>query len=151
MRPVDSADWFGDTAAQYDLEDKTARLQGFVFYGEVLGVQDLKYGSLGARGDYGLRVFDVYSSLSGRWLSWGEITAACREVGLDHVPVLYDGPLNECNYQEMAEGDTCLASVNHVREGVVVRTYAGGGSSRRWKYVGQGYKLRKNQKDLVTE
>jgi RNA ligase (TIGR02306 family) len=149
--PETDLDWFGRCARINALEQASARLPGVVFYGEILGVQDLKYGYDTAPSDYGLRVFDAYDANAERWCHWGDVVAHCKAAGLDHVPVLYDGPLNECSYQEMAEGQTCLDGASHVREGVVVRTYAGGGPSRRWKYVGQGYKLRKGQKDLVTE
>jgi RNA ligase (TIGR02306 family) len=148
MREYPYGDWFGSCYQINDLEGQTEDLHGIVFYGEVLGVQDLTYG-YGA--GFGLRIFDAYDSRSERWMHWGQIVEACKIAGFDHVPVLYDGPLNECNYQEMAEGETRLTGVSHVREGVVIRTYAGGGTHRRWKFVGQGYKLRKNQKDLVTE
>lgn len=148
MRDPSAADWFGTCYQANNLEEATADLSGLVFYGEVLGVQDLTYGSPPA---FGLRIFDLYDTNSERWCHWGQVVEACKAAGFDHVPVLYDGPLNECNYAEMAEGETCLTGASHVREGVVIRTYAGGGPSRRWKYVGQGYKLRKNQKDLVTE
>jgi RNA ligase (TIGR02306 family) len=141
--------WFQNCYQANDLEGKTEDLHGFVFYGEILGVQDLTYGVVTPAS--GLRIFDVYDANSEQWLNWGQIVEACKAARLDCVPVLYDGPLDECNYREMAEGQTCLAGVNHVREGVVIRTFASSGPYRRWKYVGQGYKLRKEQKDLVTE
>lgn len=151
MRDPADHDWFGWTAATHALDLATEATPGIVFYGEVLGVQDLTYGYVGQGNGFGLRVFDAYDTRSERWCHWGDIVAHCKTAGLDHVPVLYDGPLNECDYRELAEGQTCLDGASHVREGVVIRTYAGGGPSRRWKYVGQGYKLRRGQKDLVAE
>lgn len=149
----EAMDWFQEVAYGYNLWEKLnhADITGFAFYGEVLGVQDLTYGH-DKTAVKGLRIFDVYALSAERWLAWNDVVEMCRAVGLNHAPVLYDGPLNECNYRELAEGATTMPGANHVREGVVIRTYAGGpkevGPSRKWKYVGQSYRMRKgNQTD----
>lgn len=147
-------DWFQRVCGIYDLESKFSVHQyvqefggrSLAVYGEVLGVQDLGYGY--SPSSPGLRVFDVYDLTSERWLDWGSIVTVCRTIGLDHAPVLYDGPLDGCHYRELAEGPSTVSG--HIREGVVLRTFAGGGPTRRWKYVGEGYRTRKGKQSDDT-
>ena len=89
-------------------------------YGELLGVQDLKYGFVNGR--LGLRWFDV--AMDGAYLDHGG--AAHRlllERGLERVPVLYEGAFSEAVLAEHTDGPTVLGA-GHVREGVVVRPAA---------------------------
>jgi len=150
--PGPGQDWFQRAAGCHGLQDALLEADccNIALYGEVLGVQDLTYGASAELPQ--IRIFDAYAISAERWLAWGDIVEICRAVGLDHVPVIYDGPLNECKYRELAEGETCVGNVPHVREGVVIRTFAGAARSqgplRKWKYVGQGYRTRKgNQTD----
>lgn len=145
--PGPGQDWFQRCAGVYNLAETLEEndICDIAFYGEVLGVQDLTYGSSPELPS--LRIFDAYAVSAERWYSWADIVELCRAAGLDHAPVLYDGPLEECPYKELAEGETVIGNVPHVREGVVIRTFAGGathqGPLRKWKYVGQGYRTRK--------
>jgi RNA ligase (TIGR02306 family) len=86
-------------------------------YGEVLGVQDLKYGFVNGR--LGLRWFDV--ALDGAYEDHnGPAQALLSARGLERVPVLYDGPFSEAVLAAHTDGATTLGA-GHVREGVVVR------------------------------
>jgi RNA ligase (TIGR02306 family) len=86
-------------------------------YGEVLGVQDLKYGF--GNGRLGFRWFDV--SLNGAYQDYdGDAHRLLLARGLERVPLLFEGPFSEAALAEHTEGATVLAA-GHVREGVVVR------------------------------
>jgi RNA ligase (TIGR02306 family) len=86
-------------------------------YGEVLGVQDLKYGFVNGR--LGLRWFDV--SLDGEYQDYGgDAHRRLLARGLERVPVLYEGPFSDAVLAEHTDGATVLGA-GHVREGVVVR------------------------------
>lgn len=89
-------------------------------YGEVLGVQDLKYGFVNGR--LGLRWFDV--ALDGAYQDHdGDAHRRLLARGLERVPVLYEGPFSPAVLAEHTDGATVLAA-GHVREGVVVRPAA---------------------------
>jgi RNA ligase (TIGR02306 family) len=89
-------------------------------YGEVLGVQDLKYGFAG--GQPGFRWFDV--SLDGEYQDHdGPAHQVLLARGLERVPVLYAGPFSDAVLAEHTDGATVLGA-GHVREGVVVRPSA---------------------------
>jgi RNA ligase (TIGR02306 family) len=86
-------------------------------YGEVLGVQDLKYGLAGDT--LGFRWFDV--ALDGEYQDYGgDAHRLLLERGLERVPLLYEGPFSEAVLAEHTDGATTLGA-GHVREGVVVR------------------------------
>jgi hypothetical protein len=89
-------------------------------YGEVLGVQDLKYGFVNGR--LGLRWFDV--ALDGAYEDHGgPAQRLLLARGLERVPLLYEGPFSEAVLAEHTDGATTL-DAGHVREGVVVRPAA---------------------------
>jgi RNA ligase (TIGR02306 family) len=89
-------------------------------YGEVLGVQDLKYGF--ANGTLGLRWFDF--ALGGAYQDYGgDAHRLLLERGLERVPVLYEGPFSDAVLAKHTDGATTLGA-GHVREGVVVRPAA---------------------------
>lgn len=89
-------------------------------YGELLGVQDLRYGFVNGR--LGLRWFDV--ALEGAYQDYdGDTHRLLLARGLERVPVLYQGPFSEAVLAEHTDGTTVLEA-GHVREGVVVRPAA---------------------------
>lgn len=91
-----------------------------IVYGEVLGVQDLKYGF--TQGDPGFRWFDV--ALDGEYQDHdGAAHRVLLGRALERVPVLYEGPFGEAVLAEHTDGRTTLGT-GHVREGVVVRPAA---------------------------
>lgn len=86
-------------------------------YGELLGVQDLKYGFVNGR--LGFRWFDV--ALDGEYQDHGgDAHRLLLERGLERVPLLYEGPFSDAVLAEHTDGATVL-DAGHVREGVVVR------------------------------
>ena len=131
----------------------------FIFWGEVYGqVQDLTYGLEDKR----FILFDVFSKIDKRWLNWDELVLVSDTLGIERVPVLYDGewksekiPGSESTRptSEMygfAEGDSVLAAKNgkkQVREGFVIRPAINRSDYRLsgrviLKWVGNGYLTR---------
>lgn len=115
-------------AQQLELFDKLRDLMDalgspeMLLFGEVLGVQDLRYGV--PQGQLGYRAFDIhlrrhYSGIV-EWMPADEFSAYCELVGIPTVPTLYEGPFSRTKMLELTSGQSTLA--NHLREGVVIRT-----------------------------
>lgn len=101
------------------LQDYLARIGQpngtILLFGEVLGVQDLKYGY--DKGQIGYRAFDV-------WVHGGFADARLFDgfaslYGLPTAPVLYEGPFSWEVARQQAAGQSTIA--NHLREGIVIR------------------------------
>jgi intein/homing endonuclease len=84
-------------------------------YGEVYGIQDLKYGHAGGR--VSLAVFDLL-----RGDEWIPHTEA-RRIGVDlkWVPIVYEGPFDEAVLKKMADGKSLIPGADNIREGIVVK------------------------------
>ena len=87
-----------------------------ILFGELLGVQDLKYGL--EPGEVGFRAFDVWQRDAG-YASPFEFGMFCNLYDIPTVPTLYQGPYSLELAQQYASGQSTLAS--HIREGVVIR------------------------------
>lgn len=121
----DEKNLYWKAAIRYGVEEK---LRGWaerhhpgrsvLLHGEVIGVQDIKYGSNAGAGE--LRIFDI--SVNGDYLDSAALDAALAELGLPGVPCLGVLPFDHDAAVAMAEGQSTLA--DHVREGVVVRPVA---------------------------
>lgn len=107
-------------------------------YGEVYGVQDLRYGVTPP--DVGFAVFDILDPAIG-WLSFKGYRELAFSYSIPLVPHLFTGPLDHQHLLQMGEGRSILG--DHVREGIVVRP-----ERERWdcrvgrvhlKVVGNGY------------
>jgi RNA ligase (TIGR02306 family) len=96
-----------------------------VFYGEVFGasVQPLSYGY--GKGEFGIRLFDIYEPGVG-WAANERVESYwwLDDRVRDHwVPVLYRGPYEEGLIRNLAEGKETISGLKlHIREGVVVET-----------------------------
>lgn len=140
--------WYGEdlwmhVALTRALHAECEQFRGWVFYGEIYGttpggkkVQDLTYGLRGPA----LRLFDAWHTGEKRWASWLELRGMAHDMGISVVPVLYVGPYDLEEVQRLAEGQSTLDK-GTVREGVVVRALDDPG--RRGKWVGEGYRTRK--------
>ena len=128
-----------------------------VVFGETYGVQDLKYG-LGS-GEVDFRMFDVYvvsrsvvDDIEERYLNVEECKRFAEETGIKRVPSLYTGPFNYDVLAQYTSGNTQVAKVNQIREGVVIRPlkerYVDTLGRVILKSVSEAYKLRKGN---VTE
>jgi len=129
-----------------DLEKKLSQAPHVVFYGEVYGVQDLKYGL--NRGNVALRMFDALQLGGGGYLDHHEFEFLCDVLMLPRVPALYEGGWQEC-LRAYAEGPSTLYG-EHIREGIVIKPL-----KERWdptvgrvilKLIGEGYYLRRGKK-----
>lgn len=89
-------------------------------YGETFGkgVQDLAYGQR----DIAFRGFDVFvgDRNSGRWLNVVEKMAFFAELGIEMVPVLYEGPFDAAALEAVRDGNTTLTDQKQIREGIVI-------------------------------
>ena len=116
------------------------RMNGFTYskdwpitiMGEIFGrgVQDLQYGQ--AKPTF--RVFDVFVGEpdQGFWLNWSELTSWCKAVGLDMVPVLYEGLYDETVLIALRDGRDTISGAN-IREGIVIKSQA----NRRTDEIGR--------------
>lgn len=86
-------------------------------YGEVVGIQDLKYGCINGQHDF--YAFDI--AIDGNWLNYDEFKKICKEVDIKVVPELYRGNFNYKLALELASGITVVPNAIHIREGLVVK------------------------------
>jgi RNA ligase (TIGR02306 family) len=145
IKDTESAVWW-KVARQYDLATKLAGHEDLVLYGEVYGqVQDLKYGTSG-EDPLRFAAFDIYDKKLGRFWDYRAFLKFCEEKGIPTAPILYFGPYNEAEIEELSKGQSVLA--NQIKEGVVIKP-----ATERWDYtlgrvitklVGEQYLLRKN-------
>jgi RNA ligase (TIGR02306 family) len=129
----------------------------FIYWGEVYGtVQDLTYGL----SSYYFVLFDVFNKKNKSWLTWDELVMVSEQLGIERVPVIYDGEwkVEEANRTtrassemfSLAEGPTILGAKNgatHTREGFVIRPAENRNDFRCngrviLKWVGNGYLCR---------
>ena len=119
--------------------------------GEVYGrgVQDLHYGTSKPT----LAVFDI--QVGELWLPRELMTQFCTYLGLMPVPLLYSGPFDIQQLEQVRDGVSTLGG-NHIREGIVIRhaqemrhpTHG----RKIAKMISQAYLLRKGAKGAdVTE
>jgi RNA ligase (TIGR02306 family) len=111
-------------AEAYGLSEKMAAMrekfgcEAVHVYGEVLGVQDLRYGL--TKGQLEYRVFDI--RVDRDFLDAGVLAATCEELGLPMPAVLYDGPYDREEVEAAAVGPEQLTGTeSHIREGLVLR------------------------------
>jgi RNA ligase (TIGR02306 family) len=104
-------------AKKHCLKTKLAKTPGIVLFGEVIGVQDLRYG---LENDIDFRVFDIYDPARGLYWNHEEVVAWCVENSVPHVPVLYAGPYIPDEIEKLAAGKSTMA--DHIREGIVIKT-----------------------------
>jgi RNA ligase (TIGR02306 family) len=85
-------------------------------FGEIYGpgVQDLHYGEK----DASFRVFDI--RFGDEWMDHEYMEIFCNRVGLNVVPLLYDGLFDLDALTAIRDGNTTLGGGN-IREGIVVR------------------------------
>lgn len=115
-------------AKRLDLVEKLRYVEKPIYIlGEVFGtgVQDLGYGANAAQDEtLGFRVFDIYEGYPGEGMYFDDhfVDMACKQWGLDRVPVLYRGPFSKEKLLELTDGkEEVSGKGQHIREGVVVR------------------------------
>ena len=127
----DEVDEFGKPRNTYwrighllDLEEKLGAFskgKGYEYtalYGEIVGVQDLRYGL--KNGELSFAAFDILTP-SG-FLSNNELETALLEMGIPRVPELYHGGFDINLLGKACEGKEQFTGKElHIREGLVVR------------------------------
>jgi RNA ligase (TIGR02306 family) len=144
-------DWYGtdvwtQAAARYDLEHKLKAFPDHVCYFELYGVtaegkriQDLTYGDV----ELGLILLDVYDADTGTWLREDELRLMALRLGIPMKrPLASVVWTNLDDVKPFAEGKSTMdGAEGQIREGFVAHSPT---DSRRGKFVGQGYLLRKS-------
>lgn len=124
----DDGNVYWETAKRYELHDKLEMMlkskgcqQGMIF-GEIIGVQDLKYGH--TDGQTSFQAFDLLLEESYGYQPYYEFLPRCLSYGIPTVPLLFIGPYAPDHILSLTAGSSSLADVRHVREGVVIRPAA---------------------------
>jgi RNA ligase (TIGR02306 family) len=111
-------------------------------HGEIIGVQDLKYGL--KNGEVAFRAFDI--RCNGEFLNYEVFSSLCHHFNIPMVPELYRGPYNYDKINEVIQGKSTLA--DNIREGGVVKPIKERlteyGDRVQVKFISDGYLLRKN-------
>lgn len=90
--------------------------QSISLHGEVIGVQDLKYGY--NRGKVGFRAFDI--TIDGQFVEYDTFKQLCDVAGIARVPELYRGHYDYNVLNKLAHGKSTIEPT-HIREGGVMR------------------------------
>jgi len=119
-------------------------------YGEIYGVQSLKYGITSG---FGFKAFDL--NIDGKYLNWDDFKYICDKHKVPIVPILYRGAFDIDKVKGFAEGKTTIEGANHIREGVVVkpvieRVHPEIGRTIL-KYIGTEYELSKHKEKDTTD
>lgn len=90
--------------------------QTLVMFGEIYGrgIQDLHYGV----NEPEVRLFEVCGYDDTRETTWNVVKYAAKELGIETVPVLYEGPWKK-ELRELRDGQSTL--FGHIREGIVIK------------------------------
>ena len=96
--------------------------KGVYVLGDIFGpkVQDLRYGQT----EKSFRVFDICVAANRsekKYLPPHEVRKAAERVGLDCVPVLYEGPWSPALLDQYLDGPSAVPGADHIREGAVIR------------------------------
>jgi len=86
-------------------------------HGEVVGVQDLKYGY--ENGDVGFYAFDI--RVDGQYVDHHVFVDLCNSYDIPMVPLVYSGPYDYDVVRSLANGKTTIPGSTDILEGVVVR------------------------------
>jgi RNA ligase (TIGR02306 family) len=106
------------------LEELSSRYNNQTVFvlGEIVGVQDLKYGL--NDGECFFRVFDIYVGDPGKgeYLDFQHLNAYVELMGLERVPVLFVGTFNHEVMVDYTNGkESITGQSKHIREGIVIR------------------------------
>lgn len=116
-------------------------------HGEIVGVQDLKYGHGNEKGFY---AFDICED--GKFLNWFAFFGLCSMYKIPMVPIVYIGDYDYKIISEFSKGQSLL-DPSHIREGVVMKTlderYDYDAGRTQFKFLSEDYLVRKGKN--VTE
>jgi RNA ligase (TIGR02306 family) len=110
-RAADAERLLAQIAERFPGEDVT-------LFGEIVGVQDLRYGAHG--GDLDWRAFDI--RVGDRYLDIDQLNDICQQLNIPQVPLIYEGPYDRARLDELATGrEQMTGRETNIREGLVVR------------------------------
>lgn len=149
---------YWNAAHEHKLEEKLAQYPNLVLFGEVYGVQDLRYGCEPGKSKFA--AFDIYDIAERRYLSYEDFKATCAKLDVPTVPVLYDGPYTSFEHMDSfanpptEDGKPLMSALdpNTLREGAVIKP-----AVERWnqythrtlfKHVARAYLTRKGGSEL---
>ncbi len=147
--PVAYSHWW-EIPIRHDLENKLKNYPRLVLQGELIGaVKGWRYDCQIVDGKLQreFRVFDIYDTISKKYLEWSDVETITNAIGLKTVPVLYCGPWkSDRSLHDLAEGKSTIGTC--VREGFVMRSipesYHSKLGRRIIKLKGRDYKLIKS-------
>jgi len=114
-------------------------------YGEIIGVQDLKYGLDKGKINYVL----FGAKINDRFLNYTEFQDLCNKYELNRANVLFRGPYTKDKVTQYNNVDSTYPGANHMMEGVVInpvneRYSSEVGGRLVLKFISEKYHLRKN-------
>jgi len=116
---------YAEAVKNYNLKENMKAFPGTLIYGEIYGdgiQKGYNYGC--ATGVQKLVAFDVHQEDdqgNKTFLNHAVAKRFIKGLGLDMVPVLYEGPYDAKKAKELTVGNSVLAPTQKVREGVVIR------------------------------
>ena len=119
--------------------------QGYVVYGEIFGDGIQKKYNYGLKNEIDFIVIDIKKN--GRYLSFDECLSYVLVKGFRYAPILYRGPFEDVNLDELLDGSSVLSKDQKIREGIVIKnvieteSYMG---RRVFKYINPAYLLKDN-------
>ncbi len=118
--------------------------EGSQFYGELLGVQDLRYGY--ENGEVNVRFFDIREEE--QFCSVENLNFSLEAAGLEQAPFIYQGFYSYEKMEELSKGKSLMA--DHIREGIVIRPLKHRSDSKIGrvilKFISDDYLTRKGKK-----
>lgn len=122
LQPDSSSNFWKAVNSEALLEKVASTGRDLAFQGELIGpkIQGNKYN----REVPGFFVYDIYDIEARSYLGYQERFALCRELAINHVPVIYTTRINDVlnkndDILQLAEGNSQLAKVD--REGLVFK------------------------------
>jgi len=142
--------WAHRAALEAVFAKLSPRGESVMVFGETYGrVQSLRYGLRGLA----FRAFDV--AVNGQYLNFHLGRALLESHGVPVVPIIFRGEYGYARIQEAAEGNTAVADIDQIREGVVVRPLVERNDPRIGrviaKYVSNAYLLGKHADADTTD
>lgn len=109
---------YAETVKKYNLQ--TILQEGEVIYGEIYGEGIQKGYTYGCNpGEQKFVAFDIMKD--GKYLDAPDFQATCLQKIIPTVPVVYRGPFNLNEIKKLVDGDSVLAPIQKIREGIVVK------------------------------
>jgi len=88
--------------------------------------------------------------IDGKYINFYEVVIWCEKLGLEYVPILYEGPFDLDKIKNLTLGNSVLVPIQKVREGVVIKPmkeekcHMG---RKVLKYISDDYLLQKGNTD----